>query len=219
MPQQQRVQKAYQEGQILLACQAIKSGQIQSIRAAARLYNVPRKTLDARVKGRVSRFDSRANGHKLTTTEEEALRAWIVDMDNRGYPLTVSNLRSAANLLLQSRNGPEASVGTNWPSRYIDRTPNLKTRYTRSYDAQRAKCEDPVLIQGWFDLVRNIKAKYGILDEDSYNFDETGFAMGLAGTSRVVTTSDRRNRPTQLQPGDRESGLQTNKSNQIEPPI
>jgi len=28
--------------------------------------------------------------------------------------------------------------------------------------------------------------------------------MGLAGTSRVITTTDRRNRPTQLQPGDRE---------------
>ena len=28
--------------------------------------------------------------------------------------------------------------------------------------------------------------------------------MGLAGTSRVITTSERRNRPAQLQPGDRE---------------
>jgi hypothetical protein len=28
--------------------------------------------------------------------------------------------------------------------------------------------------------------------------------MGLAGSSRVITTTDRRNRPTQLQPGDRE---------------
>lgn len=69
---------------------------------------------------------------------------------------------------------------------------------------QRAKCEDPVLIQGWFNLVRNMIAKYGIVEEDIYNFDETGFAMGLTGTSRVVTTTDRRNRPTQLQPGSRE---------------
>ena len=125
-------------------------------------------------------------------------------MDNRGYPLTVSNLRSAANLLLQARRGPTASVGINWPSRYINRALDLKTRYTRSYDAQRAKCADPVLIQGWFNLVRNTITKYGIVNEDIYNFDETGFAMGLAGTSRVVTISDRRNRPTQLQPGDRE---------------
>jgi hypothetical protein len=146
---------------------------------------VPRKTL-----------------HKLTTFEEEALRAWIIDMDNCGYPLTVSNLQCTANLLLQARCGPGALVGTNWPSRYINRIPNLKTRCTQSYDAQRARCEDPVLIQGWFNLVYNTIAKYGIVNEDIYNFDETGFAMGLAGTSRVVTTSNQRNQPTHLQPGD-----------------
>jgi hypothetical protein len=31
------------------------------------------------------------------------------------------------------------------------------------------------VISPWFDLVRNVKAKYRILDEDTYNFDETGF--------------------------------------------
>ena len=204
MPQQQREKVLHQEGQLVLAVQAIKLGHIQSIAAAARLYNVPRKTLSARLAGRVSRLDSHQSTHKMRSTEEDTLRAWLIDMDNRGYPLTVTNLRIAANLLLQARCGPASSVGINWPSRYIHRTPDLRTRYTRSYDAQRAKCEDPVLIQGWFNLVRNTIAKYGIINEDIYNFDETGFAMGLAGTSRVVTTTDRRNRPAQLQPGDRE---------------
>jgi hypothetical protein len=204
MPQQQRNKKLYQEGQLLLAMQALKSNQIQSIRAAARLYNVPRQTLSDRVNGRVARHDQRANRHILTTTEEEALKAWILDMDSRGYPLTIASTRSAANLLLQARCGPEVTVGTNWPSRYISRTPDLKSQYTRAYDAQRAKCEDPVLIQGWFNLVRNTIAKYGIASEDIYNFDETGFAMGIATSSRVVTSADRRNKPKQLQPGDRE---------------
>jgi hypothetical protein len=104
--------------------------------AAAQLYNVPCKTLGARVNGRVARANSHQTLHKLTTFEEEALRAWIIDMDNRGYPLTVSNLWCTANLLLQARCGPGALVSINWPSRYINRTPNLKTRYTQSYDAQ-----------------------------------------------------------------------------------
>src|SRR6266480_6663648 len=46
--------------------------------------------------------------------------------------------------------------------------------------------------------------KYGIACEDIYNFDETGFAIGIAGISRVVTASDRRGKPYQIQPGDRE---------------
>ena len=31
----------------------------------------------------------------------------------------------------------------------------------------------------WFRLVENMRAKYGIVDSDFYNFDETGFAMGM----------------------------------------
>jgi hypothetical protein len=46
--------------------------------------------------------------------------------------------------------------------------------------------------------------KYGILSEDIYNFDETGFAMGLCATAKVITSSDRYGRPKLLQPGNRE---------------
>ena len=40
-------------------------------------------------------------------------------------------------------------------------------------------CSDIGVISPWFDRVQNAKAKYGILDEDTDNFDETGFAMGI----------------------------------------
>jgi hypothetical protein len=32
--------------------------------------------------------------------------------------------------------------------------------------------------------------QYGILPEDIFNFDETGFAMGLCATAKVITGSD-----------------------------
>ena len=56
---------------------------------------------------------------------------------------------------------------------------------------KRALCEDPKLIGPWFELVRNTVAKYGILEEDFHNFDETGFMMGMISTTMVVTSSDR----------------------------
>ena len=65
-------------------------------------------------------------------------------------------------------------------------------------------CEDPVQIQGWFRLVQNIVAKYGILQEDIYNFDETGFSMGVISTSKVVTRSERKGRAKTKQLGNRE---------------
>jgi hypothetical protein len=59
------------------------------------------------------------------------------------------------------------------------------------------------VIQGWFRLVENTKTKYGILDEDTYNFDESGFMMGVISTGAVVTRSERRDRPRIVQQGDR----------------
>jgi hypothetical protein len=60
------------------------------------------------------------------------------------------------------------------------------------------------VIQGWFRLVENTKAKYGILDDDTYNLDESGFMIGVISTGAVVTGSERRGRPKTVQQGDRE---------------
>ena len=49
-----------------------------------------------------------------------------------------------------------------------------------------------------------MRTKYGIQDCDFYNFDETGFMMGVICSSMVVTCADRRGRGKQLQPGNRE---------------
>ena len=49
------------------------------------------------------------------------------------------------------------------------------------YDFQRALYEDPELIGMWFRLVENMRAKYGVVDGNFYNFNETGFIMGSAG--------------------------------------
>jgi hypothetical protein len=51
--------------------------------------------------------------------------------------------------------------------------------------------------------VSNTKAKYGITNGDTYNFDEAGFMMGDISTRTVVTVFERRNRPKQVPPGDR----------------
>jgi hypothetical protein len=55
------------------------------------------------------------------------------------------------------------------------------------------------LVGKWFDVISNTKEKYGICDEDIYNFDEAGFQMGQTGSYTVITSSGRFIRPKQLQ--------------------
>ena len=95
-----------------------------------------------------------------------------------------------ANQLLRVRDA--LPVGVNWASNFVKRQLELRIRYCRKYDYQRAKYEDRKAIREWFDLVRNVKAKYGILDDDTYNSDETGFMMGVIYVGMVITSSDGR---------------------------
>ena len=121
----------------------------------------------------------------------------ILDLDARGFPLRLSAVKDLADSLLAARH--RDPVGPNWPKAFIKRRLELKMKFNRKYDYKRALCEDPELVQGWFRLVQNTKAKYGIQDDDMYNFDETGFIMGMHNSLAVVTASNRRSKPKSLQ--------------------
>ena len=202
------VQLTYKEGRITLALKAYKDGYFTSLRAAADAYDVPASTLRSRAKGVPARHNLRPKNTKLLATEETALIKWIISMEERGLPVRSSSIQQMADLLLQKRSITDRenhlTVGKNWVYNFVQRHDSLRSNYNRKYDYQRAKCEDPVVIRAWFRLVQNVIAKYGILDEDIYNFDETGFQMGVISTAKVITGSERAGRPVSIQPGNRE---------------
>jgi hypothetical protein len=202
MPQQQHHLEPSTECQIQLALQALKQDATLSVRRAAAIYNVSRNTLSRRRAGQPSRADSSPNSSKLTKFEEDVIVKHIIKLVTRGFPPRLADVAIMANSLRAERNLDQ--VGQNWPSTFVKRQPELKMRWNRKYNYKRALCEDPETIQAWFNLVANIKAKYGIVDDDTFNFDETGFMMGQIAPGAVVTASERRGRPKTVQPGNRE---------------
>ena len=68
-------------------------------------------------------------------------------------------------------------------------------RFNRRIDYKKVLCEDLDAYRMWFSLVRNVVAKYGIYDNDIYNFDETRFTIGKISIEIVIITSDQRGRP------------------------
>jgi hypothetical protein len=48
-----------------------------------------------------------------------------------------------------------------------------------------------------------MKAEYSIQDEDTWNFDETGFLIGKITSQLVVTGLDKPRKAKKLQPSDR----------------
>ena len=189
------------EARVNLAIEAIQKDEKLSLRAIAKLYNVADRTIRRRLAGIPTRRDIPANLRKLTDLEERTIIQYIIELSTRSFPPRLSSVKDMANHLLRVRDAPR--VGKLWASRFVNRQPELRTRYSRRYDYQRALCEDPRVINGWFALIQNVKAKYGILNDDTYNFDETGFMMGIIFVGMVVTTSEGRGRAKLAQPGNR----------------
>ncbi|KAI9036029.1 uncharacterized protein KD926_002508 [Aspergillus affinis] len=76
-------------------------------------------------------------------------------MDSRGHPLTIAKVRYLAECLLRANlkpfESPESSelafISERWVRRFINRhEAEIKSKYSKRYDYQRAKCEDPKLI-------------------------------------------------------------------------
>ncbi|OQD78074.1 hypothetical protein PENANT_c091G00076 [Penicillium antarcticum] len=97
-----------------------------------------------------------------------------------------------------------STVGRDWASHFVKRHPNFSTRLSQKYDYQRVLSEDPRIIKTWFDLVQNPMEKWGITSDDIFNFDESGFAMRVGTTQRIITSAEHHGKRTLSQAGNRE---------------
>ena len=84
-------------------------------------------------------------------------------MDSRGAAPRPSTVREMANILLAARGiTPPLTVGKNWPSTFVNRRDELRTRFSTRYDYQRALNEDPKSLRAWFTTVQRVIEENGI---------------------------------------------------------
>jgi hypothetical protein len=195
------------EGRYDLACSGLQKNQFSSQRQAAKVCKVFETTLRRRRAGIGPKEGSRASNNLLSQIEEERLVQWILAMEQRGFPSYLINMKRMAENLISHRGtlGSTRPIGKNWVYRFTGRHPALKKYRTRNMNYQRARQERYSVILPWFQRIKDIKEQYGIVDDDCYNFDETGFAMGLitGSATKAVGSSENVGRITITQPGDR----------------
>jgi helix-turn-helix, Psq domain len=132
------------EARIILAIEAIRISKKLSRRKATKIYNIPETTLRDRMNGRTTLSERRPAVQKLTEMEEEIIVQYIFDRDSRGFSPRLTDVEDMANYLLDAHRAKH--VGKLWAHRFVARRLELKTRFNRVYDFQRALCEDPELI-------------------------------------------------------------------------
>jgi hypothetical protein len=157
MSQQQNTQSSNRKGRIQLALSAYTAHQLQSLRRAAKAFNVPHATLTRRYNGTRYRPEARDAGHKLTTTEEQTIVQYILDLDSRGSAPRLCEKADMADTLLGVRS--DEPVGKHWAERFVTRSDELKMAFNRAKDHQRILQEDPEIIGARLKLVEDTSAK------------------------------------------------------------
>ena len=101
MPQQQNAILIQREGRITLAAHAYRTGQFKTIRSAAVAYNVPFQRLSDRLNKITFRLQTSPNCRKLTTTEEQTIVQYILNLDSRGFASRLSKIADIVKKLLR----------------------------------------------------------------------------------------------------------------------
>jgi hypothetical protein len=108
-------------------------------------------------------------------------------------------IEAAANAILKASHTdsttPPPTVGPKWLQRWLVRHPQFKRRRFRAIELDRKQAEDRQLIKQWFQELEDLIIDYGIAPEDIWNFDETGFQIGIGKNQWVITRDIKTEKP------------------------
>lgn len=163
-----------------------------NITKTAREFAVPMHRLRRRWKGGKSLFQRQPNGRKLTPTQEGALCEYIEYFDSVGASINRRQIGVAADSILEEdhpRDSPDdpPKTGDHWLKRFLKRHPEYYIRRRKALDVERATALDKSVVQRWFKDYERVIAEHGICQQDIYNFDETGFQIGVGKDQFIIT--------------------------------
>ncbi len=100
-------------------------------------------------------------------------------------------IRATANLVLRvTHDGPPEmapKVGPNWVTQFKKQHPEFYEHISRPLEIDRNTAQDVDALKAWFEVFNQIMMDNEILSSDLWNFDETGFNIGMAGNTIVLT--------------------------------
>ena len=194
------------EHRLTLAQEAVANHTAGSVLDAAKQFDVPRTTLQDRLHGITSHREAQERRQRLPPAAEKALQWMIIRLIEQGHPPRYSTIRELAFGWIQTNSATSQYIqplGVNWHEGFMARHPDLRAKWSRAIDQQRAFTNNPSLIYHWFQLFSETKARYNIADEDVWNIDEKGYMMGVSAGAKVVLHRSIKEAFTSM-PGNRE---------------
>jgi hypothetical protein len=158
--------------------------------AAATHYRANYQRLMARRRGRPPSNSRGGHNKKLSTPQDSALKDYLLLLYHAGTPANLEQVILAANRLLFYA-GSTDTVSRRWAKRWLDRQSEFfKTIKSKPMAAKRLASHVVEDVQLHFREFERCKNKWGILDNDISNFDETGFQIGVISGEKVIIPVD-----------------------------
>ena len=129
-------------------------------------------------------------------------------MDNHGFPLWVDSVKEMAFKLVLNHQGQTTdtatmALGKNWITRFLDRHPQLASKFSTQVKKQRIINSSPKILKQSFDNLGPIIRQYNIQPYNIYNMDEKGLQMGKSACVKVICIRGRKSPPL-MTDGNRE---------------
>ena len=152
--------------------------------SAAKKFNVPRKSLENRIKGRVQHGTKSGPATSLSPQEETSLVEYIKYMCSRGFPITKKICKVYAWAIIKrsgrkTSTNPDKGPSDKWWKGFKQRHNNLSLRKADRLDRGRARMANINVINQYFDLLGSTLTKLDIKDkpERICNCDESGISL------------------------------------------
>lgn len=176
-----KYKKKYSQEDVYKAVQKVGSGLSQ--REAAKLFKVPRSTLQAKLTFVIPVEAARGPFPYLTYEEEKQIVEWILYYSNRGFPITKLMLQQNVQKIIIADNRKTPFVnnkpGRTWYKSFMSRHPEISVRVCQNLNTSRVSATEEALKE-WFRVVDLELEKNQLKNIDPsrvFNLDESAFFL------------------------------------------
>ncbi|XP_053593752.1 uncharacterized protein LOC128667486 [Microplitis demolitor] len=179
-------QMSWNELAMAKAIEAVNQGEMGYL-AASKAFGVPKTTLRRRsnfykLNNDIEFVSSKGLPRKFTPVfspvQESELVSYLKDLESRLFGLSSFEVRILAYQLAEKNQIKHPFVngvaGEDWLQGFLKRNPTLSLRKPESTSAARAAGFNRIVIQNFFNLLKQIMEKYNLLPHRIFNVDETG---------------------------------------------
>ena len=187
---------ALKESKIQAAIEGIKSGLYNSAYHVSQELKITCSVLYTRLNGTHLRNKAHEEQQILMHGEGKELLAWITQLTHRNYAPRHAMVVLMAEHICKRRvrrindqyieRVHYDKIGDQWVSRFMSRHPQLQTIIPCLIEAARVKDTSVEALMKWFESIEEAVREYNILEENTYNMDESGFSIGTIEASKVI---------------------------------